>query len=105
MAVASQRLPPVFPMVLPLEDDSNFSGMTMSLASMSVKISPSHVIADSTFAKAEAFSLYASSLDVTFVRGGGEFSNTTTTSATSEGASSNPPPELGRCRGGGGEFF
>ena len=95
MAVASQRLPPVLPTVLPLEDDSNLAGMTMALASMSGKRSPPHVFAEATLAEAEAFSPSASSLVVTLVRGGGEVSTTITTAATAEGPGSDPPLWIG----------
>ena len=67
MKLALNQLPPVLPIVFPLEDDSNFAKMTIALALMSGKISFPHVFADATLAEAEDFYPSASSLVVTLV--------------------------------------
>ena len=67
MKLALHRLPPVLPIVFPLEDDSNFAKMTIALALMSGKISFPHVFADATLAEAEDFYPSASSIVVTLV--------------------------------------
>ena len=67
MKLALNQLPPVLPIVFPLEDDSNFSKMTIALALMSGKISFPHVFADATLAEAEDFYPSASSIVVTLV--------------------------------------
>ena len=95
MKLALHRLPPVLPIVFPLEDDSNFAKMTIALALMSGKISFPHVFADATLAEAEDFYPSASSLVVTLVRGGGEVLTTTTSAATSERPGSDPPLCIG----------
>ena len=67
MKLALNQLPPVLPIVFPLEDDSNFAKMTIALALMSGKISFPHVFADATLAEAEDFYPSASSIVVTLV--------------------------------------